>query len=533
MSLAGQQRIDFGDGDAPSSARDYQVEIRDLALKSMAETGQALVIAATGLGKSFVMCLLCMMRRYNRIMIVCCRKTINKQNAQAVAFHCDHEIGFEEAEEWADDSFPNRVVIASSATLTAGDRGRRFKPDLVIIDECHRLGPDMAELLSEYSDNGAHVVGFTGTANRNNKGWSPVLNFGEPCVNLDIRWGVDNGWLAPVMAKRVTLSKVDYTTAIKGSKLDLDEVLKVIGFESVLQQQAGAVAECLTPGRKEIVFCVNIAHCEKIAEILQRKGVKCTAYHSKQSVEERRVLMRQFRENEIDVVCCAYTLSMGFDMPEVTAVHHLAPLSSTNEYIQRCGRCIRPLPNVVNGRMTKDERRAAIAKSAKPFCYIFDYCDITKAHQLVNARDLMSPEIRTPRQRANDDMLDAEQPIDLGSAEDDAKELQKEELRQAALEMEHEKERRKDLLASIGVEVTDADPYLGAVDGSVKKREARIIYGTWYVNGVRQNMKGLPVRLAPLDFLAHHRRMIAKSGKYKWLLPAIDRRLKGHKINEQ
>ena len=45
-------------------------------------------------------------------------------------------------------------------------------------------------------------------------------------------------------------------------------------------------------------------------------------------------------------------------------------------------------------------------------------------------------------------------------------------------------------------------------------------------------MKGLPVRLAPLDFLAHHRRMIAKSGKYKWLLPAIDRRLKGYKTNE-
>ena len=93
------------------------------------------------------MCFVCMMRRYNRIMIVCCGKTINKQNAQAVAFHCDHEIGFEEAQDWADDSFPNRVIIASSATLTAGDRGRR-SARLVIVDECHRLGPEMAELLS-------------------------------------------------------------------------------------------------------------------------------------------------------------------------------------------------------------------------------------------------------------------------------------------------------------------------------------------------------------------------------------------------
>lgn len=533
MDLHGQKKIDFGDGSAPASARDYQVGVRDMVLDRLAECGQSLVVCATGLGKTFIFCMLCMLRRYNRIMVVCCRKTINKQNAAAVAFHCDHPIDSEEAEFWANEDFPNRVVIASSATLTAGDRGRRFTPDLVIVDECHRLGPDMIALLDEYKEKGAHVVGFTATANRNNKGWAPAAVFGEPTVSLDIRYGVDNGWLVPVMAKRVTLDKVDYSKAIKGSRLDLDEVLKAIGFESVMQQQAGAVAECLTPGRKEIVFCVNIAHCEKIAEILQRKGVKCTAYHSKQSVEERRVLMRQFREGDIDVICCAYTLSMGFDMPLVTAVHHLAPLTSTSEYCQRCGRCIRPLENVVTGRMSRDERRAAIAKSDKPFCYIFDYVDITRAHQLVNARDLMMPDIRTPRQRANDDMLDGEQPINLGAAEDDAKELEKEELRQAALEMENEKQRRKDLVASIGVKLEDADPYLGAVDGSVKKREARIIFGTWFVNGTKQNMKGLPVRLAPLDFLAHHRRMITKSGKYKWLLPAIDRRLKGHKLNDQ
>ena len=524
--LQGQKKIDFNDGDAPASARDYQVWIRDTVLESLGESGQALVVAATGLGKSFVMCLLCMLRRYNRIMIVCCRKTINKQNAAAVAFHCDHEIDTEEAEFWASPEFPHRVVIASSATLTAGDRGRRFKPDLLIVDEYHRLGPDMAALIEEYREQGAHVVGFTGTANRNNKGWAPALNFGEPCVNLDIRWGVDNGWLAPPMAKRVTLSKVDYSNAIKGSRLDLDEILKAISLESIMQQQAGSVAECLTPGRKEIVFCVNIAHCEKIAEILQRKGVKCCAYHSKQSLDERRGLMRQFQQGDIDVICCAYTLSIGFDMPEVTAVHHLAPLNSVNEYIQRCGRAIRPLPGVVDGRMTKDERRAAIAKSDKPFCYIFDYCDITKAHQLVNARDLMSPNIRTPRQRANDDVLDGEQPIDLGSVEDDAKELAKEELRQASLEMEQEKQRRKDLVASIGVTLEDADPYLGAVDGSAKKKEARLVFGHWFINGTKQNLKGLPVRLAPIDFLKHHRRVLHKMGRYKWLLPAIDRRIK-------
>jgi superfamily II DNA or RNA helicase len=523
-SLQGQMEL-FSDETEHRSARGYQNWSKDLILKSFDATGKALVCMAPGMGKTFIMAMLCSLRRFNRILVVCCRKKINDQNQRAIEWYCNHDVEREEADSWASTDFVKRVVIACSASLTAGERGRRFMPDLVIIDECHRMGDELIELVMHYMEQGAKVVGMTGSAFRNRKGWSPLAVFGDPTVNLDLRWGIDEGYLVPVLAKRVTIDSIDYSKAIKGSKIDLEELLSILGYESVQQEQWGAVAKCHQPGRKELAFAVNIRHAEIGADLLGRHGVKCAAYHSKQTLEERRDLMRAFNAGEIDMLVCCYTLSMGFDCPEVSAIHMVACLTSLNEYIQRATRAVRPIGEVIKGKKTAAERREAIAKSRKPFAIIYDYVDVTKAHQLCNAKDLMAPKIRTPKQRMNDGELDGEKPIDLGQVEDDAVALQKEETAQAAREMEQEKERRKNLAASVGVELADCDPYLGAVDGSSKKREARLVFGYWYIEGVKQNLKGLPVRLAPIDFLKHHRKQLHAMGKYKWLLPAIERRI--------
>lgn len=524
-NLTGQMEL-FADDTEHRSARDYQNSAKGLILKAFDETGKALICMAPGLGKTFLMAMLCSLRRFSRVLVICCRKKINDQNQKQIEWYINHEVEREEAESWASTDFVRRVVIACSSSLTAGERGRRFSPDLVIVDECHRMGEELIELVMYYMATGARVVGMTGTAFRNRKGWSPLAVFGEPTVSLDLKWGIDGGYLVPILAKRVTVEKIDYSKAIKGSKIDLEELLSILGYESVQQEQWGAVAKCHQPGRKELAFAVNIGHAEMGADILKRHGVKCAAYHSKQTLDERRDLMRAFNAGDIDLLVCCYTLSMGFDCPPVTAIHMVAPLTSLNEYVQRCTRAVRPLEKVIDGKKTAAERREAIAKSKKPFAVIYDYVDVTKAHQLCNAKDLMSPKIRTPKQRCNDHELDGEQPIDLGQVEDDALALQKEETAQAAREMEAEKERRRNLAASIGVQLEDCDPYLGAVDGSAKKREARLVFGHWYINGTKQNLKGLPVRLAPIDFLKHHRRVLSKMGRYKWLLPAIDRRIK-------
>ena len=521
--LQGQQKL-FTD-EAIIKPHDYQSETVDLVLKALVSTGVALVSLATGLGKTVIMGLLCNHRRYKRILIMSCRKTINRQNQQTIERMVGHSVDIEEADDWADPAFGQRIIIASIASLTAGARGTRFIPDLVIVDEAHRLGEQAIMLLNVYQEQGAHVVGFSATCFRRRNGWSPSQVFGEPVIHRDIRWGVKNGYLCPIRAKRVTISKVDYTRCIKGGSIDQQELLDIIGYESVMLQQAGSVAECHENGKLGLVFCVNIKHARMIAEMLQRKGVKAEYYDSMQTLDERKEVMGRFKAGKTELLCCCYTLSMGFDERRAEECHHLAILSSVNEYIQRCGRVVRTLDGVLDGCETVEERKSAIAHSDKPQCTIYDYCGISRNLQLCNAVDLMSPVIRTPRQRRRDgEQIDVEQPIDLGEAEEHALQVERDEKEQRKRDAQAEVARRAKLAADIGVELEPTDPYLGA-EGSKKRREARVTWGYWYVKGVKTPMKGVPIRIAPRDFLMHWQQKLPRNKKNEWLHNAINRRL--------
>ena len=155
--LQGQQHL-FKD-ELIIKPHDYQSETVDLVLKSLISTGVALVSLATGLGKTVIMGLVCNHRRYKKILIMSCRKTINRQNKATIEKMVGHEVDVEEADDWADHEFGSRIVIASTASLTAGTRGTRFKPDLVIVDEAHRLGEQAIMLLNVYREEVLMLLG--------------------------------------------------------------------------------------------------------------------------------------------------------------------------------------------------------------------------------------------------------------------------------------------------------------------------------------------------------------------------------------
>ncbi len=63
----------------------------------------------------------------------------------------------------------------------------------------------------------------------------------------------------------------------------------------------------------------------------------------------------------------------GFDVPETEFVVMARPTKSVLVVTQKVGRGTRPLPGVVDGLATPEERKAAIAASAKPHCTVVDF----------------------------------------------------------------------------------------------------------------------------------------------------------------
>ena len=102
------------------------------------------------------------------------------------------------------------------------------------------------------------------------------------------------------------------------------------------------------------------------AEIFNRHRAELAAWVcGKTDRDERRKVLADFAAGKIQVVCNCGVLTEGFDDPGVEVIIMGRPTKSRSLYSQMVGRSTRPLPGVVDGPETADERKAAIAASAR------------------------------------------------------------------------------------------------------------------------------------------------------------------------
>ena len=171
------------------------------------------------------------------------------------------------------------------------DRFKEFPPDyfdLIVIDEAHRgarRGQDKNESSSwfkllEYFDS-AIQVGLTATPKRDESN-DTYAHFGEPVVVYSLKDGIQDGYLAPYIIKRVT-SNIDALgyrpdssdiVDVKGKKLKVKDYL-TSDFERQLSipQRTRAFAYHLLRHLfstdalgKTIVFCLNQEHALDMAK---------------------------------------------------------------------------------------------------------------------------------------------------------------------------------------------------------------------------------------------------------------------------
>lgn len=153
-----------------------------------------------------------------------------------------------------------------------------------MIDECHRgsAAADSAwrEILDYFSD--AVHLGLTATP-KETKTVSNIDYFGEPLYTYSLKQGIQDGFLAPYKVVRVDVDiDVDGWVPAAGQTDKLGNVIedreyglrdwdKTIVVEQRNQLVAERTAEYLAllePYAKTIVFCVDIAHAERMRQAL-------------------------------------------------------------------------------------------------------------------------------------------------------------------------------------------------------------------------------------------------------------------------
>ncbi|MBK6709975.1 MAG: DEAD/DEAH box helicase family protein [Chloroflexi bacterium] len=156
--------------------------------------------------------------------------------------------------------------------------------DLIVVDECHRgsAADDSAwrEVLEYFTS--AIQIGLTATP-KETEYISNIDYFGEPTYTYSLKQGIEDGFLAPYKVIRINVDKdVDgwlplpgqmdkYGNVIQDREYGISDWDRSVVLEQRNEFVAQRVAEYLSltnPYAKTIVFCVDIAHAERMRQQL-------------------------------------------------------------------------------------------------------------------------------------------------------------------------------------------------------------------------------------------------------------------------
>jgi superfamily II DNA or RNA helicase len=453
--------------------RDYQERAVSSAMDSLRGGGSTLLVMATGLGKTVVFSEI--IRRYmaqgtgRRALVLAHRAELIHQAAEKIRaiVGCDVEIEMADLRAHEDRFYRAPVVVSSVATQVAGsgDRKRmhKFNPEhfgIVVVDEAHHaVAGSYERTLAHYMQgNRCRLLGVTATPDRADEIALGKV-FGSVCFEYGIRQGIEDGWLAPIMQRMVSVRSLDYsqcrTTAGDLNGADLDGVMQ---YEETLHGMVYPTIE-IAGDRRGLIFAASVAHADRVAEIINRhRAGSAVSVNASTPADDRRNLFRGFSEGRYQWLVNVGVATEGWDDSAldrrgVQIIAMMRPTKSRALYSQMIGRGTRPLPGCVDGIEGSDARRQAIASSAKPHITVLDYCGNAGRHRLVHCADALAGKDRD----VIADCAGAAMRRDAVDADVDVLALMTRE--EAELKREQEAERRRGLRVKAAYVSALIDPF--------------------------------------------------------------------------
>lgn len=398
-------RISLLNADVTITPRDYQEASIRAVLEAFRQVRSTLVDLPTGTGKTIVFSLLvALARQHNRrVLILVNRDSLVSQTVRRLKADVGITASIEKAETKAETWAP--VVVASVQTL--GRKGKpkmvggekicfsriqRWEPNafnLIVIDEGHHATADSYQMVLDYFKS-AKVVGVTATADRGDDNYLQDV-YQTTAYRMSFPTAVEQGWLVPVRPRFRHVPGLDLSELRRvGQELDIKQQAKILRNVDILEKMAFPTAEEIG-NQKAVVFNARVNDSRVFCELLRKCGIVAeSVYHGNgMKMARRREIIAAYKRGDIQVLCNVDCLTEGFDDPQIRYVVQGRWTLSPVVYAQQVGRGTRPLPGIVDGLSSPDERRAAIANSDKPHVDVIDFAGNTGEHKLMGVPSLL------------------------------------------------------------------------------------------------------------------------------------------------
>lgn len=347
--------------------RDYQSPAIDEIVNAYfaGDGNRALVVMATGLGKTFVAAeSVRRIRANNPCKVLVCAHTNDlvyqlekafwpflKPSEKTLIWN-SYERPTAEMLDGADMTFA--CVDSVSGWIEAG----KELPDygILLVDECHHVGSSMydrvLDALSAGKPGGSFALGLTATP------WRPdetdlTQYFGEPRVTIDMVTGLNKGFLANVDYRMYTDNiNWDALQNVQGHSFSPKQINRTLFInqwdDSVVYTLRDAWSE--QPNPRAIVFCGTIEHALIMRDKINTLGFcKAEAIYSGNAGNEyeplsqykRNRILSDFSDGTVNVVCVVDIFNEGIDVPDVNILVFQRVTHSRRIFIQQLGRGLR------------------------------------------------------------------------------------------------------------------------------------------------------------------------------------------------
>ena len=308
--------------------RDYQEE----AVKAMLKYPYGFLDAKPASGKTVISCAI-MAKRQRATLVVVHNKELLYQWQDRIKQFLDYDCGLV-----GDGKFivkPVTVGIINTVSKRYSELQDKF--NFLIADEAHRvMSPMWQELF--FNMKAHYHMGMSGTAFRRDDLNKPIFYIIGPKLHAvdpnKLGAAVENPTIIKVQTPFQCHNRLDYTKKIK---LLVEDPVR---NKMLLRTIARDVHKHSSQG----LFCSDrIAHCQLMADALNKKGIKSAVLSSKTPTKQRKQIVADVRSGKIKVLCSSFSLiSEGFDVPNLSFLVLGCPAKFKGKVVQTISRICRP-----------------------------------------------------------------------------------------------------------------------------------------------------------------------------------------------
>ena len=359
-----KRQKDIARQDEITSIEQYRLKPNDMQvgfirnLKNILAAGEdrALLISATGTGKTYASAFAMRELKFKRVLFLVHRGQLARQTKKAYekVFGRSVSMGLVGA---GSHEYEKDYVFATVQTLNREEHLRKFKPDdfdCIVLDEAHHSSADTYQKVMHYF-HPKLWLGMTATPDKRDdnvegRNIYEIFNY-QIAYEIRLQQAMEENMLCPFHYFGISdISMVD-EKAIKARSLTERDFNQLTSDERVRHIVEQANYYGYSGDRvKGLVFCSRIDESIELSAKFNALGYRTVALNGDASEEERANAFERLAMNEedatmemqpLDYIFSVEILNEGVDIVEVNQVIMLRPTQSPIVFIQQLGRGLR------------------------------------------------------------------------------------------------------------------------------------------------------------------------------------------------